>query len=203
MSDLEKLRQIIERRKGRLQQIKRELTIKRRKKAELEESLNANLQAQAVIHIVAKETQDELRYNISDVVSYGLSSVFSPAPQFEIEFISRRNKIEADMFLVIDGERIDPVASSGGGSVDITSMTLRLSLGSMMKPKPRPIIVLDEPLKWLKGNDLPVKGAQMIKEFSRQLGYQVIMVSHDPELVDSADHVIEIVNNKYSKVTTY
>ncbi|NIU00181.1 MAG: hypothetical protein GWN01_04340, partial [Nitrosopumilaceae archaeon] len=51
---------------------------------------------------------------------------------------------------------------------------------------------MDEPLKWLKGGDLPIKGSHMIKEISKKLGIQIIMISHSPELIEGADRVFEV-----------
>lgn len=188
-----RLRAELEQRKGRKVQIEKDLAKAQKKKRKTELSLKMNEAAQIIIHEIAKKTQDKLQIHISDLVSFGLASVFTPAPLFEVDFVSRRGKIEADMFFLDDNaNRIDPMASSGGGAVDIASLSLRLSLSSLERPATRPIMILDEPLKFLKGDRLPIKGARMIKEFSKQLNQQIIMVSHDPELVEQADNIINV-----------
>jgi DNA repair exonuclease SbcCD ATPase subunit len=196
MSKTKSIRQSLERLKGQRQQLKDTIKRASRKKDRLESDLQDSLKAQAIIHDVAKKTQEELRYYISDLVSMGIGSVFGDDVQFLTEFESKRGKIESSFFIVKHGKKIDPIGGSGGGAVDMVSLALRLSLWSLRQPKTRPILFLDEPLKWLKGADLPRKGAKIISEFSRKLDIQTIMVSHDPELIDNADRVIEVKNIK-------
>ena len=63
------------------------------------------------------------------------------------------------------------------------------------------VLILDEPLKHLKGNDMPEKGAELIRSISEKLGIQVIMVSHDPALISEADKVFSVkIRNGISEV---
>lgn len=196
------LRSTLDRRKGQQEHVTTQLQSLRLKKRKLTGELIITDRAQHIIHEVAKETQEELQYHISDIVSYALSSVFDDPYAFAVEFISRRNKIEADMFLVRDDEYLDPLSATGGGVVDLVSMALRLSMWTLARPSTRPVLILDEPMKWLKGKEYPVRGAEMIQQFSRKLGVQIIMNSHDPELVDCADKIITVNHNEeYSVIS--
>lgn len=192
--EIGKLRMAYERRKGRLEQIESSTKVNEKKLKELEAALEATLKAQEIIHEVAHMTQDKLKFHISDLVSLALSSVFPYPYTFEVDFVSRRNRIEMDVYFKKNGVLMDPMAAAGGGAVDLGSLSLRPSIYSLIdrNRKPRPILFLDEPLKWLKGSDLPKKGSEMIRQFYTRLGIQVIMVSHDPELIDNADKVITV-----------
>ena len=192
MSDLVAIRRALERKKGKKQQIEKNIAKAEKQLAKVRRSLEANELAQPIIHEVAKITQKELQGHISDLVTYGLTGILVPPPTFELDLVTRRIR-EKD-------KQTDPMGSSGGGAVDITSLTLRLAMKTLQEQGTRPILILDEPLKWLKGADLPLKGAELIKQFSSQLKIQVIMASHDPELIDCADQVISVTHKKYSRV---
>lgn len=163
-----------------------------RKKEELE-----NLeQAQTIIQIVGKTTQEELQYHLSELVTLAMENVLDDPYKLITNFVIRRGKTEVDLLFERNGETVNPLNATGGGAVDIASLALQFSLWGMQTPRTRKTFILDEPLKWLKGNDLPVKGANLIKQISERLGVQIIMVSHSPELIESADNVIEISQNK-------
>lgn len=191
-SKIRHLRQKLERKKGQRDQIEKSLERNRSKLQQLEEDLVHSKQAQTVIQEVAKTTQQELEYHLSDLVSLAMASVFPDPYKLKCDFVSRRGKIEVDMFFDKKENLIDPMTSTGGGAVDVASLALRFSSWTLKNPRTRPIVIMDEPLKWLKGSDLPEKGSDVIKKISQKLNLQIIMVSHDPELINSADKVIQV-----------
>jgi DNA repair exonuclease SbcCD ATPase subunit len=201
LNQIRDIRANLERRKGQKDHIESSLASLRLRKRKMQAEIIISDRAQFVIHEVAKITTEELKYQISEIVSFALSSVFDVPYGFVVDFVTRRNKIEADMYFSKGDELLDPLSAAGGGVADITSMALRLSMWSLARPGYRPILFLDEPMKWLKGRRYPVLGAAMVSEFSKQLGVQIIMNSHDPELVDCADRVIEVSHDgKQSKI---
>lgn len=153
-------------------------------------------EARTVIQKVAKDTQKQLEYRLSHLVSLAMESVFDDPYELKVEFVERRNKTEIDLFLEKDGERVEPMLSCGGGVVDVIAFALQLSILCLITPKVRNTLILDEPLKWLKGGDLPEKGSLMIQEISDKLGIQIISVSHSPEIIEASDHVIAITQKK-------
>lgn len=167
----------------------------------LEKDLEDSKKAQEVINIVAKATQEELQYHLSDLVSLAMSGIFPDPYGLKVEFTPRRGKVEADMNFEKNGNLVDPLSATGGGTVDVGGLSLRFSCWAIGSPRTRPVLILDEPLKWLKGNDLPMKGSQMIQEISKKLGLQIIMVSHDPELIEGADKIISVsIKNGVSRI---
>ena len=106
-------------------------------------------------------------------------------------FVMKRGKTEADLFFVRDGNRVTPLEASGYGMVDIASFALRVAMWSLQRPRSRNVLVLDEPLKFLS-RGYQSKASTMLKEISRKLGLQIIMVSHSQELIESADRVFGV-----------
>ena len=148
-------------------------------------------EAQAILILVAQATMEELKFHIENLVTLALSSVFDDPYEFEAEFIQKRNQTEVNLFFVRDGERINPLSASGGGTVDVASFALRVSLWSLQQKKTRPIFILDEPMKNLS-SVYQEKGSRMMKSVADKLGLQIIMVTHNESLVEASDKVIRV-----------
>ena len=157
-------------------------------------------QAQMILQEAARLTQSQVQYRIGQLVTLALESVFDDPYVFELQFDSSRGKTSANLIFTRNGNEISPLDASAGGSVDVAAFGLQVSLWTLQTPRSAPILILDEPLKWLKGGDYPAKGAQMIREISHRLGLQVIMVSHIPDQIEHADRVFSAV--KKNNVTT-
>ena len=173
-------------------------------KSDLEESgasLKLHEQAREIIRMVGIETQRQLQYHISDITSLALEAVFDDPYSLQVEFVQRRNKTECDLYFVRNEEQIDPISASGGGAVDVASFALRIASWSMQRPRTRNVIILDEPLRFLSV-DLEERASQMIKELSKKLNIQFIIVTHENTLASYADRVFEVKLKKgVSKVS--
>jgi len=143
-------------------------------------------EAQIILQTVAKQTQGELEYHISEIVSMALESVFDDPYTFQIKFVEKRGKTECEMVFKRDGVEIDPISASGGGAVDIASFALRIALWNLRKPKSLNTIVLDEPFRFLS-SDLQPKAGEMLKTLSKKLNIQFIIVTHNKNLIECAD----------------
>ena len=188
-------RQLLEQRKGRRAQIAVSLAEQRERLEQLT-LLQADLErAQVVIQEVAQLTQSQLKYHISELVTLALASVFEDPYEFEVDFVQKRNQIEADLWFVRDGERIKPKDASGGGPIDVAAFALRVSIWSLQKPRTRPILFLDEPFRFVSDNYRP-KTCEMLTMVAQRLGLQIIMVTHSEELIDAADNVIVVTQKK-------
>lgn len=152
------------------------------------------LAARTIVQNVAEATQNKLEYHISSLVTAALSAVFPDPYSFELRFVQRRNKTEADLVFIKNGNETDDLLNSaGGGVVDIASFALRVALWSIAKT--RPVLIMDEAFKYLSV-DLQDKASSMLKEISEKLGLQIILVSHLPQIISAADNVIMIENIK-------
>lgn len=159
-----------------------ELAALRRKQCDISE-------ARAVIQKVAQDTQRSLEYHISNLVTLALASVFPDPYKFVLEFNQRRNKTEADLMFLKGAQRVDPESGSGGGPLDVASFALRVAAWSINKT--RPVIILDEPFKFVSV-DLQPDCSAMLKMLSKELGLQIIMISHLPDIIGSADKVFSV-----------
>ena len=72
-------------------------------------------EAQTFIQVVAKETQEQLRYHIEDIVQLALDAVFPGEYDFRVVFEIKRGKTEARLCFLRNNIEIDPLTSAGGG----------------------------------------------------------------------------------------
>jgi len=189
---VKELRARLEAAKGKRQHARQAIAAEKRLVSSFQLDARACQQAQAILQESARLTQEQLQYRISQLVTLAMEAVFDEPYEVGLEFENARGKTTANLFFHREGERSDPLTASGGGAVDVAAFGMQVSLWTLQSPRKRNTLILDEPLKFLKGGDLPDKGAEMLSQLSHRLGIQIIMVSHSPELVDSADKVFYV-----------
>jgi DNA repair exonuclease SbcCD ATPase subunit len=157
----------------------------------LEKYIEDCQKARAVVTAVAEDTQNKIEFQISNIVSLALSSVFPDPYEFKLQFVTRRNKIEADLIFIKNGNEGKPTEIAGGGSLDVASFALKTAIWAI-KPTNN-VMILDEPFHFLSRN-LQSKCSEMIKMINRKMGLQFIIVSHIIEIAESADKIFNVTN---------
>lgn len=160
------------------------------KKQAVDEEHTAAVEAMHIIQEVAKKTMEQISTSVSDVVTQALHAVFPNPYSFEIEFVTRRNQTECDLWLVKGSTKIHPLDASGGGVLDVVSFALR-SIFLILKQDSRPLLILDEPFKFVSA-DLQKYCGAMLKNISEKLNFQVIIVTHIEKLIDTMDRVFRV-----------
>lgn len=191
MTSIIALRQRVERLKGsrdNAQSRQDKLTIQVK---ELADKILHISEARELLAVVALETQEQLRYHISEIVTLAMDAVLDEPYALEVEFVPKRNKTECELWFSRGGERVKPMDASGGGAVDIAAFALRVAIWSLRAQRTRATIILDEPFRFLSSNLQPRAG-KMLKELSTRLGIQFIMVTHSEALAESADKIIQV-----------
>lgn len=164
-------------------------------------SLRRHEQAREIVREVGLKTQQQLQYHISDIASLALESIFPDAYKLVLDFVEKRNKTECDILFERDGEYLKPMDASGGGAVDVAAFALRIASWSMAHPRTSNVIVLDEPMRFLSA-EYQEAASEMIKEISRKLGIQFIIVTHETILATHADKVFKVgIKNGKSKIS--
>lgn len=146
-------------------------------------------EAQTFLQQVAKDTQEQIRYHLEDIVNMALDTVFPMCYTFRIVFEIKRNKTEARLCLFDGDKEIDPMYSNGGGVKDILTFALRVAL--LLISKNRRVLILDEPFKFISA-DLKENAFQIMRRLSTELGIQIIAVTHDEGMIEIADKVIRV-----------
>jgi DNA repair ATPase RecN len=189
MSDIASLRTKYEQAVGQRDMLRKQLADKESLLLAQECHLERCLKARIILQTVAEQTQKKIEHHISILVTMALAAVFPDPYTFLIRFVIRREKTEADLIFVKNGNEGSPMDVSGGGPLDVASFALRTATWAI-KPT-RNILILDEPFKYVS-RDLQSKCSEMIKYLSSKMNIQMLLVSHIPEIIDSADTVFKV-----------
>lgn len=199
------LRNRLENERGKLQQIQADI-------AQAQASLTAlhvqtlDIEQAALIHrTVAQQTQERLSWYIDDLVTAAIEAVFpDDPPQFKLEFVQRRGRTEADLWLAdSNGNRIKPSDDDGGGLVNVVAFALRIALWSLTRAT-RPVIILDEPFVFLHSRDAHARVAELLQKVSQPTkanpqGLQIIMVTGEDEseeIIGAADRIFNVTKKR-------
>ncbi len=187
--------------KGERSKLQKELHASKLACREYRRELRDAEKAQILVQIVAQETQDELRYQLSELPKLAMSGVFDDPYDFEVSFEIKRAKVEVDFWFVREGCRITPKDNTGLGAVDIAGLALRPALWSLRNPRNRASIWLDEPFKHLKGAEANRRALAMLAEICKPRpeknwpGIQIVMIADErasrEDLLEVADCVYE------------
>ena len=132
--------------------------------------------AQAFIQLVAKRTQEQLKYHVTDVVQLALDSLFPNEYTFTLEFNIKYGKTVAELVFTKEGYPIDILKAAGGGVVDIASLALRIAVWSLSRTDN--VLILDEPVARIQPAALQAIAWEVIKELSYRLKLQFIIISN-------------------------
>lgn len=171
----------------------------------LKQTIETLTKARWTITEVQRLTQERFKHRVESLVTMAIKSVFEGRDfGFELVFEEKRNQMEIRpvVYEMIDGVRQDlddPEFDFGGGLVDVISFAWRIVMWSLENPKARNVIILDEPMKNM--GDLIVLGGQMLREIAHKLGLQLIVITHEQELMDIADKSFYIKHDgHYSRI---
>ncbi len=133
-----------------------------------------------------EQSKAQMEYLVTQCLQY----IFDPSMEFKIELLEKANRIEGDFFVVskINNSEIvtRPQDSRGGGVVDVISLALRVAMMEIHDPKIDGPIILDEPAKHVS-EDFISNVAEFLKQISTLFNRQIIMVTHNHHLLESAD----------------
>lgn len=205
MSKLKKLRTILERKKGAKSILQKQIKDAEVQIKDLKRDIDSSERAQIIIQTVAQSTQKQLEYRVGELVSLAQASVFDDPWNLKLNFVLRRGQSECDLLWEQGKGRTSRNLNfnGAGGEEDVGGEGLRFALWNLKKPRSRATFFLDEPLTALKGDVYPERGSQMIKEISKKIGLQIIMITHMPDLTIGADKVFKVKKiNGISEVTT-
>jgi len=171
------------------------------------EALKARRQAEAEVLESLRERGAELRDEVADlpavlealraiavmrqqrtferfeqICNTCLSAIFDDPYEVKLVTETKRNQNEVRIECLKHGEAFDPSNDEvEGGVLDIISFALRLAYISLAGC--RRLLILDEPFKWVD-SDSRLRLRDCLKHLSERLDFQIIMVTHLPELID-------------------
>lgn len=203
---LKKYRKFIDEKKTEELYIKKEIKALKQENKTLKINLLREQRALTFIKDIAIKTQNQLEFQLSDMVSAGLNTVFEQAYNFVVKFELRRDKTECDLFFEKYGQLVDPLLFSGLGAADVAAFALRCASWSIVR-KYRNTLLLDEPFKHLKGEKENKRVLALMQLLSRQLNLQIICINDEraprEDIIEYSDKLFEVHQNSkgVSKIT--
>ena len=188
---LKQLEDEIQRRKGEIAALTRRRDEAQESALDFEHKAAVFAEARDTVAAVLAGTQEQVKGSIEEIVSLSLSTVYGNDYSFRLDVETKRNQTEMTPVVVINENDFTLRDNLGGGIVDVVSFSMRLALWSLRTPRSRATFLLDEPFKYVSKDKLPmVKG--LLEEIVELLGAQIIMVSHESELIDCAERAWEV-----------
>ncbi|MBA4494419.1 ATP-binding protein [Paenactinomyces guangxiensis] len=143
-----------------------------------------------LLQISSEHARLQAKQQLETLVTNALQYVFGSAFRFEIELSDHGGNPTADFYVVTEWEgqtiKNKPQDSRGGGIVDVVSLALRIALIETVKPRLPGPIILDEPGKHVS-EDYIVPMIEFLKSVGETFGRQIILVTHNTDLTESAD----------------
>lgn len=160
----------------------------RQKHVDFEMMLNLVVEA-------ANLTQLRFKNKTERAVTRAVRTVFPRDFRFGIDFHLRRKKSECDMWIIDRGYKRSMMSDMGCSTLDVTAIPLRLVIMGFKRPRVRPIVWMDEPLKWVGTAEEAEMAAELMARSSRENNIQVIVITHDPIIAGYGDAVFEVTHD--------
>jgi DNA repair exonuclease SbcCD ATPase subunit len=198
---LNKLNDYLNQNKGKLNSLEERLNKVKKEKCLSKKEMIRSERAQIIIQNVAKLTQEKIKIHIEDIVGLAINSLFGDIYNFKLDFVVKRNKTECEIYLEDkDGNKLKPMQDNGGGVVDLISFALRIALWNLQFGKKNNTILLDETFKHLSKDKIE-QCALLLKELSKKLDIQFVLITHIDEFSEVADKVFKVkIKNGKSEV---
>lgn len=160
-------------------------------------------QVSALLEQVGEVARLQTKQEIEALITHGLRSVLEDSHiTFQIALEYKRKQLEARFGLMWDDDSRSPIwdipNEAGGGIADVISVLLRLVLLELLCIEGP--LVLDEPAKMLSTQHIPAFG-QLLSQLSKRFGRQMIVVTHNQDLVNFADKRFQVsLNSKAESI---
>jgi DNA repair exonuclease SbcCD ATPase subunit len=162
-------------------------------------------QVTVLLQQTSEHARKQAREQIEMLVTNTLRSVFGGEYSFRIDLTEKAGRPEAEFYVLstYGGEKLEtrPQDSRGGGVVDVVSLGLRIAMLETYRPRLEGALILDEPAKHVS-EDFIMPTAQFLKMVSDFFGRQVIMVTHNAHLAETAEVAYSVTLRDEQSVVT-
>ena len=160
----------------------------------LKEDEETCAKAVELLSLVQEVTRDRIKQGFETIVTHALNYIYdSDKYSFHLEFSRRGNLQELNLAVQTPDkpESLDLLKTDAGGTKNIVSLALRIVLMEVSTPKINGFIISDESFANLSEKFRP-RASQFLKEMNQKMNRQIIAISHLPEMMESADKLIEV-----------
>lgn len=188
---------------------KRDLILEERDQAQIRSleaarQLGVNDQVQILLQKSSEFARQQVKGRVEQIVTQALQIVFpEKGYNFHIVLDVKGLQPVAEYWLYSEGvmrQMVGPDYGRGGGAVDVVTLALRLALAELEQIDGP--LFMDEVGKHVSAEYAP-NVAYFLKQYSEQLGRQVILITHNDHLAAVGDYSLRVAQdrNGISKVT--
>lgn len=179
--------------RGQQQTLIKDLDNKKKKKDEILIAVDELEQCTILAQKAAKNGQEKLAERLYTVVTTAVQTVFEDPWDFRMVIETKGKDLQATPTFYKNGVEESPRTGEGGGMAAVASLALRVSLLTLLK-KPTPILLLDEAFGGIGRGDVE-RTCRFFETISKELGIQIILITHRPEIKKTADRLFDISMN--------
>lgn len=154
-----------------------------------------------LLNLVQKATRDQTKEQFEKLVTYAIQYIFEDNNfEFALEF-DRRGALGTLDFNIKTPElkeKADIIDTDSGGLINIVSLALRLVILETLIPKNEGFLIFDESFKNLSEEYIN-QASQFLKDISRKINRQIIMITHKEQFKIHADNIINLDKLKGGK----
>lgn len=196
--DIEDIKEKVSKEEIKLDLKRKEL---REKKNEIEKNkikLENLKKAIEYLQYIAGETQKQVSIYIEDIINLALDTCWPDRYKFKVEFVSKRGKSEAELYLLHNGIKVKPSEATGGGVMNMIAFALSIAFYSLGKSDN--VLILDEPFQRLSKENQPRAG-KILKNLSKKIGLQMLIITHNDGIIEVADKLYKVERESEQKPT--
>lgn len=159
----------------------------------LKKDIDRDVKASAVLkHLLDTMVKDEIE-RMAGLITYGLKTIFDDQDlMFLPEITKKNNKINIEL-KTRNGDIEGGYKAFGGSVAVIESFLLRILC--LLKKKNAKLMVLDETFSAV-GEEYIANTGKLIRELSKKIGLDVLLVTHQKEFQHNADNVYKVRESK-------
>ena len=188
----ETIKQEFFRRKGQSDLLRKSLTDSEAFLARTKETIVLEIEVLKLLQGVSSSTWSNTKGLVESIVTRALQAIFfDKSYKFVLNQEIKRNVPSVSFAVEDEGMELDIVDEIGGGIADVVALVLRLAFVVLYRPKVRPFLVLDEPLRHLSVSYQP-HAAKFLRQVCQELGVSLLVVTHQKELASEADQVFHL-----------
>lgn len=153
--------------------------------------------AHGLLTAFADSRREVVRAKVESIVAAAVRAVFGGGMDFKLEVSTKRGVVNMEPMVgyrsksACEWRSVDDV---GGGVADVVSFAMRLAVLTRYRPRLRKVLIADEPFKHVSAEYLPGV-AEMLRKLCDSTGFQIIVVSHEPEIASAADRLYRVTHH--------
>lgn len=170
--------------------LKKEKRKLKNKSKRLSKQIKLYIETRFILNKAIKIIHEKFKEDLENIITKYIKDIFDRDLKFELRYEEKRNTIESKIIIKENGEELDPKDEMGGSIIDIISFIFRIILWHMSSPRSRNVFILDEPFKFV--GDMIDSIGYILRELSQKLKFQIILTTHDKELMKFADAIFKV-----------